>query len=290
MWRCLFFPTDFLRRKIAFFSGASEALYLRQLTTVGTSMPYYLHGYKRNPLRPGAIRKISLRRAVKDNSFSADRFLYATPPMAIFDAPIDLDLDLSNPLFTNFDWVFQQRFSSMYDASPSSPELYPCIVELYRCGQFNLRLVKSPLNYELAHAVTIGDLCISKLCVDRSCLCGAFMEHLPEEDCTNDPNFRGVWVEFDESLIFTPPQGPAPSHTFLREVRESRHPRITRYSELTDESQRLFRDLLHCLSTFDLWTHFNLIEDFFVDAGFPDTIARELALNPEMLAVQYLRT
>lgn len=138
--------------------------------------------------------------------------------------------------------------------------------------------------------VTIGEICLSKVCVDKSCTCTSFINHAPEEECLAGLNYRGVWVEFDESLIFMPPEGAPPTHAFLREVRESRHPRITRYSELTEESQEIYRDLLLCLSTFDLWTHFNLLEDFLIDAGFPAEVARQLCLDPEALAVQYLRT
>lgn len=121
-------------------------------------------------------------------------------------------------------------------------------------------------------------------------MCTDFLGHAPEEECLTDRNYRGVWVEFDESLIFTPPEGQPPTHAFLREIRESRHPRITRYSELTDESQEIYRNLLLCLSTLGLWTHFNLLEDFLIDAGLPSDKARELCLEPETLAVQYLRT
>lgn len=128
-------------------------MFLRQLTTVGSAQPYFLHGYKRNPCRSGAFRQMSLRRAVKDNSFEADRFLYATPPAAVTDWPIDLDLDLDNPLFENFEWTFDQRINSVYDASRSCLELMPCVIELYHFGGFHLRRVMSPLGYEVAHAV-----------------------------------------------------------------------------------------------------------------------------------------
>lgn len=146
----------FSGRKIAFFSGAAEALFLRQITTVGSTEPYYLHGFKRNPCRPGAFRKFSLRRAVKDNCFSADRFFYATPPAAVISWPIEIDLNLGNPLFEDFDWIFDQRLSAVYDASRSCLELMPCVIELYHCRGFNLRIVKSPLGYEVAHAVRTG--------------------------------------------------------------------------------------------------------------------------------------
>lgn len=136
----------------------------------------------------------------------------------------------------------------------------------------------------------VGDLALDKACVDRTCICQSFLSHLPEEPCNHEPFFRGAWVELDGARIFDAAQGPEPTHTFLRDVRASRHARITRFAELTDESQALFQNLLLCLQTFDLWEHFNLIEDFLIDAGFPATVARELVLDPEGDLVEYCYT
>lgn len=307
-WRVSPGGLTFSGRKIAFFSGAAEALYLRQITTVGSTIPLYLHGYRKHPMRGGFVRKFNLRRLIRDNCFDADRFFYASAPAAVIDWPIEIDYKPPLAQFGSFDWVFQSRISTSYDASPSGIDLVPGVIEMYRSGAFNLRVVLSPLAYEVARSVsfsvrvspkpyltltlqiTVGELCLDKVTVDRTCSCTSFLTHLPEEPCDHQVFYRGTWVEFDESMIFAPARGPAPQNAFLREVRGSKHSRITRFSELTDESQTLFQNLLLCLQTFDLWEHFNLIEDFLLDAGFPAAVARDLALDPEGALVEYCYT
>lgn len=293
------------------FSGAAESLYLRQISTKGTSAPSFLHGYRKHPYRPGVISKFSLRRAIKDKSFDADRFLYNTAPAAVFNWPIEIDFKLAKgvaPLFEDLEWDLLSRTGGTIDPSFSTPDMVPAVFETYTSGALTLRIILSPLGYELARSVsfsaqvspkpyltltfqiTVGELCLNKAPLDRTCTCTSFLTHPIEEDCTHDVFYRGVWVEFDESLIFMPPNGPVPRHPFLRDVRASKHPRITRYSELTEESQNLFQNLLLCLQTFGLWEHFNLIEDFLVDAGFPSDVARELVLDEDESLVEYTQT
>lgn len=125
--------------------------------------------------------------------------------------------------------------------------------------------------------------------MDAFCNCTNFLSHDPHGICESDPGFLGTWVEVDDTKIFDMAKGPEPTMAVLRRLRTSQISNITRFAELSDDSQGVFEDLLYLASTLRLQVHFDLLEDFLRDVGLSGPVALAIAHDLTLL-VEYTCT
>lgn len=201
-------------------------------------------------------------------------------------------------------WRFATQHSFSYQPTYEAVLAVPGIVQIFLFGEdWKLVRLLSPLGYSIAWRVTYINYVFDEELLDDACECQIDPTHGVAHFCDSqhyDTEHPEPWVEYNRANLKPRPNKViSPHNKYLAQVRDECHSSVTRFCELTRDSQQVYRDLMVMLEgrvqqsdgTYAV-SYFvrNTVREFLVDVGIPSYQVSKLVDGDCIGAQDYLYT
>lgn len=196
-------------------------------------------------------------------------------PLAAFP-PAEVDSTFRFPYPESGEtWRFGQQHSFTYQPNFEAILGVPGLIQIFLYGDdWKLVHLLSPLGYSIAWRVSFNNYTFDEELLDFACECQIDPTHGVAHYCDSqhyDTEHPEPWVEYDRANLHPHPNKIiSPHNKFLGQVRDECFSGVTRFCELTRDSQQLYRDLSHMLDGRVLTSDGTLAVSFFARTAVRD--------------------